>query len=398
MGQTPSSTRHDNASTRTLHSSSMVSQRSGGFLRRLSQRLHAHPTTRRFARDQRPVPSSASVTSSVRRATVAATTAAVAATGPLGSAHGQTRYLSSDTGTPVPGMQGLHSPGRGAAAGGTNVSSSAASIVSAVSNASDMSHMLSEIISAAVLNALPQSNDSDRQSFFRYVQLPMRSPNSQTPPSSTTAPSLPSQQDEANPAHRMLPIFIVGYRSSTYDPPTAPSLRRPRSTVSTSSSLATLQSMPLSTYSSQQPPRSTHSAASTRESIQAPTNTNQWLIYVVSGQQAHPPWPLHDNPTYEELLWLSNVLGPARPPTTTQAAIDATLPVILWSDDSSQKYNEQCLVCLDQFAPKQAVRVLKCRHVFHMECVDRWLVEGHNSCPVCRGVPVQSTPSPAQAQ
>ncbi|KAI7855657.1 hypothetical protein BDC45DRAFT_505570 [Circinella umbellata] len=90
-------------------------------------------------------------------------------------------------------------------------------------------------------------------------------------------------------------------------------------------------------------------------------------------------------------MWLSNIIGPARPVTTTQAAIDAAMPVIPWSDDTKHRMRgtDRCLVCLDDFIPKQSVRVLKCCHVFHQECVDRWLCETHNSCPVCRGVPVE---------
>ncbi|KAJ3862652.1 hypothetical protein EV359DRAFT_44742 [Lentinula novae-zelandiae] len=46
---------------------------------------------------------------------------------------------------------------------------------------------------------------------------------------------------------------------------------------------------------------------------------------------------------------------------------------------------EQCLICLEEYDKQDSVRVLECKHAFHMDCVDRWLLEGRNSCPACRG-------------
>ncbi|CAO3612167.1 unnamed protein product [Cunninghamella blakesleeana] len=146
--------------------------------------------------------------------------------------------------------------------------------------------------------------------------------------------------------------------------------------------------------STQQQRESLASSSSSTSSTSTTTGNGRWVIYVISGhhhgsQSQHPALArLSDNPTYEDLLWLSNMIGPARPTTTTQQAIDAALPVHSWSDEDTKKAmlqdTEKCLVCLDDFVPKQSVRVLKCRHVFHVECVDRWLVESHNSCPSCR--------------
>lgn len=453
MGQTPSSIRQDNASTRTLHSTSIHSRhRPMSFFRRLSNRLHNHPS-RRFGRYRggtahtplrtdnvdmasagergELVPpsnaglrrrhnaalstSSASTSSSVRRATLAATRAAAAATGP-----------------PPPSILPFDSQFMNAAIqpqppSSSNASSSAASTASAVSNRSDLSHMLSEIITTAILSSLnsttstrdnesqqQQQNEqrSDNTSFRYYIQVPIRGNH--------------EHGDEA----RVLPIVVIGYRSSSSSsgesptsmsgmplPPQPPfsfhSRPRPRSTVSTSSSLATLQSMPLSVHSNRTaaaaaaaaqqqqqqapaPPPPSSTAPQQQQPQQPPppaastanNDGGQWMIYVLSGQGVSPV--LSDNPSYEDLLWLSNIIGPARPVTTTQAAIDAVTPVIPWSDDTKHraKGTERCLVCLDDFVPKQSVRVLKCAHVFHQECVDRWLCETHNSCPVCRGIPV----------
>lgn len=44
----------------------------------------------------------------------------------------------------------------------------------------------------------------------------------------------------------------------------------------------------------------------------------------------------------------------------------------------------QCLICLDDYAPEDNLRVLTCKHAFHQSCVDKWLETGRNNCPACR--------------
>ena len=44
---------------------------------------------------------------------------------------------------------------------------------------------------------------------------------------------------------------------------------------------------------------------------------------------------------------------------------------------------DKCLVCLDEWQEDDDCRVLSCKHVFHASCVDQWLENNSNSCPLC---------------
>lgn len=43
-----------------------------------------------------------------------------------------------------------------------------------------------------------------------------------------------------------------------------------------------------------------------------------------------------------------------------------------------------CSVCLDVLEPENDVRVLTCEHVFHDECITRWLTTRRGLCPLCK--------------
>ncbi|EEH04513.1 RING finger domain-containing protein [Histoplasma capsulatum G186AR] len=161
------------------------------------------------------------------------------------------------------------------------------------------------------------------------------------------------------------------------------------------------------------------SGAARRNGVVEPDSTSpsagrSWLIYVVGTNlsENHPafatPSLFTDNPTYEDMLLLSSLLGPAKPPVASQEDVasaggiyrlveyDGSL--IAESADTTQKIliteNERCLICLSEYEAAEEVRQLtKCHHLYHRECIDEWLTTGRNSCPLCRGQGVSNSES-----
>ncbi|XP_051213586.1 E3 ubiquitin-protein ligase EL5 [Lolium perenne] len=44
----------------------------------------------------------------------------------------------------------------------------------------------------------------------------------------------------------------------------------------------------------------------------------------------------------------------------------------------------ECVFCLSGVEEGEEVRELRCRHVFHRACLDRWLATPPATCPLCR--------------
>ncbi|CAL5204600.1 unnamed protein product [Lathyrus oleraceus] len=61
-----------------------------------------------------------------------------------------------------------------------------------------------------------------------------------------------------------------------------------------------------------------------------------------------------------------------------------SLPIFRFGSLTGQKDGLDCAVCLCKFESSQVLRLLpKCKHAFHVECVDTWL-DAHSTCPLCR--------------
>ncbi|RDW90770.1 RING-H2 finger protein [Aspergillus mulundensis] len=153
------------------------------------------------------------------------------------------------------------------------------------------------------------------------------------------------------------------------------------------------------------------SGASRRNGVVEPDNHNaapgrSWLIYVVGTNlsENHPafaaPSLFTDNPTYEDMVLLSSLLGPVKPPVATQEDLTSAgglFRVVEYGGSLSAEAfdggvtvqiseGERCLICLSEYEAAEELRQLtKCEHLYHRDCIDQWLTTGRNSCPLCRG-------------
>ncbi|KAI6692482.1 hypothetical protein NL676_020192 [Syzygium grande] len=76
-----------------------------------------------------------------------------------------------------------------------------------------------------------------------------------------------------------------------------------------------------------------------------------------------------------------------RAPRGLNPAVIKTFPTVIYSAVKGHKISEaslECAVCLSNFKDDETLRLIpKCNHVFHPDCIDKWLAS-HTTCPVCR--------------
>ncbi|KAI8148187.1 hypothetical protein BJV82DRAFT_591166 [Fennellomyces sp. T-0311] len=213
--------------------------------------------------------------------------------------------------------------------------------------------MLADVITNAVLNAYrdrrPSSDEptpvpasvldpplldipdaGEENSFFRFVRMPV---------------ILPSSAQEV-----VMPMFIVGYRTQQEVTSTAPE---------------------------QQTLRRSPRLRELRERTQQRQYTvSRWIIYFISGV---------DSPSYEDLV--ASWEAERRSTGLTVDQIQTSAPQQPFSAQVAASIigsSERCHICLEKLEDMEDVRVLLCQHGFHQECIDKWLVEGQNRCPLCR--------------
>lgn len=131
-----------------------------------------------------------------------------------------------------------------------------------------------------------------------------------------------------------------------------------------------------------------------------PEGTRSWIIYVLGGAypENHPilttPSLFTDNPTYEDMVLLSSLIGNVKPPVATREDIDRAGGIFTFGDMKDSRtlalQGERCLVCLGDYEDGEICRqITSCSHIFHKECIDEWLTTGRNTCPLCRGEGVE---------
>lgn len=106
--------------------------------------------------------------------------------------------------------------------------------------------------------------------------------------------------------------------------------------------------------------------------------------HLLGGYGGPPPgafggWQPAPEATYEELLQLEDVK------VTASKKSLSSLKHCTWGTPEAANVKEStCLVCQEDWADGEKLAALPCGHVFHDHCVQQWLREYSNKCPVCK--------------
>ncbi|EWC47196.1 hypothetical protein DRE_03315 [Drechslerella stenobrocha 248] len=118
--------------------------------------------------------------------------------------------------------------------------------------------------------------------------------------------------------------------------------------------------------------------------------TRSWIIYVLGGSypENHPilttPSLFTDAPTYEDMMLLSSLIAPVKPPVASREDVESAGGLFrvrlegsleVQSEDDREDFElrvgERCLVCLSDFENGEVCRQLaRCQHIFHQDCID----------------------------
>jgi hypothetical protein len=131
------------------------------------------------------------------------------------------------------------------------------------------------------------------------------------------------------------------------------------------------------------------------------TNSNHMNSHLISPTRIeNNPWPpipllFHSfrNPLFlpnnehvvEELLRMEEQLNGLNNPANigaNQEHINSRTLSYKY-DKEKNVIEEKCTICLCEYEQYDSVRRLPCIHLFHIECVDKWLIQSKR-CPICR--------------
>ena len=71
---------------------------------------------------------------------------------------------------------------------------------------------------------------------------------------------------------------------------------------------------------------------------------------------------------------------------TTQDILDTNTIIKKYNelDNNIKEKYKTCTFCLDDYNNDSNIRQLKCEHLFHINCIDPWVLNEDFKCPVCR--------------
>lgn len=59
-------------------------------------------------------------------------------------------------------------------------------------------------------------------------------------------------------------------------------------------------------------------------------------------------------------------------------------------------HNDSCAICIEDFTEGLQVKLLPCSHGFHPQCIDPWLKDRSDLCPICKASVVDALDEPSR--
>lgn len=108
------------------------------------------------------------------------------------------------------------------------------------------------------------------------------------------------------------------------------------------------------------------------------------LMYAKFCQRSSSPLPTNAPPDSLPVADANVAGNDAAQSTGVSKPVIESLPFFRFAALRGARHGLECAVCLARFDDADLLRLLpRCRHAFHLDCVDRWL-ESNASCPLCR--------------
>ncbi|KAL1215850.1 RING-H2 finger protein ATL54 [Cardamine amara subsp. amara] len=103
------------------------------------------------------------------------------------------------------------------------------------------------------------------------------------------------------------------------------------------------------------------------------TISRRWSIGEARNWEFDEPSPvIIDHP-----IWHIRTIG-------LNPSVISSIKVCKYSKQDGVVEGSDCSVCLSEFEEEETLRLLpKCKHAFHLSCIDTWL-RSHTNCPLCR--------------
>ncbi|PWA54353.1 Zinc finger, RING/FYVE/PHD-type [Artemisia annua] len=89
-------------------------------------------------------------------------------------------------------------------------------------------------------------------------------------------------------------------------------------------------------------------------------------------------------PELDHPIWYITTIG-------LQPAVINSIKVVKFEKVDGMIEKSTCSVCLSEFEHGESLRLLpQCNHLFHIRCIDTWLLS-HKNCPLCRAAVVSQS-------